>query len=152
MTDCLAQYYRCPDRFIRFAQTTPLSIGRGYFQFGAKTTCYGNYWGRKPAKVSTGTLPDVFGDAVIQDGIVYLPFDPSQVAHNLRYELYASDGWDQNGSSVLAKVYYFIRPILPVRLRRHLQKFSLRGWKDLQFPQWPVDRSVDTLLEQLFLL
>jgi len=152
MTDGLVQYYRCPERYIRFAPMTPLSIGSGYFKFGAKTTCYGNYFGHKPTEAPAGTLHDAVCDTTIKDGIVYLPFDPSQVAHNLRCELYTSEGGNRNGSSTVAKVYYFIRPILPVRIRRHLQKLRLRGWEDLQFPRWPVDCSVDNLFEKLLSL
>ena len=92
MTDGLVQYYRCPERYIRFAPMTPLSIGSGYFKFGAKATCYGNYFGHKPTEAPAGTLHDAVCDTTIKDGIVYLPFDPSQVAHNLRCELYTSDG------------------------------------------------------------
>jgi hypothetical protein len=54
--------------------------------------------------------------------------------------------------SALARAYYFIRPILPVAFRRHLQKFYLRGWEKIPFPRWPVDTSVDDLLGQLMLL
>ena len=152
MTDCLAQHYRCPERYIRFALKTPLSEDSGYFQFGAGATCYGSYFGRKPSEVPTGTLHDALCDTVIKDGTVYLPFDPSQVAHNLRCELYTSDWRNGTGAKTVAKVYYFIRPILPVRVRRHLQKLHLKGWEKRRFPQWPVDCSVDNVLRQLLVL
>lgn len=37
-------------------------------------------------------------------------------------------------------------------MRRHLQRFHLRGWDKVSFPRWPVDCSVDNLFEQLMLL
>jgi len=150
MNDCLAQYYRSPERYIRFALKAPPSGVAGYFQFG-KTTCYGSYSGR-PAKAPTETLYDAFSDAVVDDGTVYLPFDPAEVVHNLRCELYTADWRTGHARSLLAKAYYFIRPLLAVNVRRHLQRVHLRGWEKLPFPQWPVDCSVDDLLSELLLL
>jgi hypothetical protein len=49
----------------------------------------------------------------------------------------------------LARIYYFMRPALPVGVRRHFQKLHLRDRDKLTFPRWPVDCSVDKLLEQL---
>jgi len=48
--------------------------------------------------------------------------------------------------------YYLVRPILPVAVRKHLQAIRLRNWKRLRFPHWPVDRTVDNLMEQALLL
>jgi hypothetical protein len=52
----------------------------------------------------------------------------------------------------LSQIYYFLRPALPVSVRRHLQMLHLRNWRKLTFPSWPVDCSVDNLLERLMLL
>jgi hypothetical protein len=102
--------------------------------------------------LATGILRDAIRETVIQDGTIYLPFDPSQVVNNLRCELYVSDWLNKHSMSVLAKLYYFMRPVLSVGVRRHLQKFHLRGWDKPVFPRWPVECSVDNLLEQLLLL
>jgi hypothetical protein len=48
--------------------------------------------------------------------------------------------------------YYQVRPYLGVSIRKHLQRLWLRGWKGLTFPQWPVDRTVDRILERLLVL
>lgn len=152
MNECLTQYYRCPERYLRFAPKGPLSTENGYFQFGEGVTCYGSYCGHPLAEVSTGPLHDATADIVIQDGTAYLPFDPSQVVNNLRCELYVGDWRRSTSMSTLAKMYYFLRPALPVAVRRHLQKFHLRGWDKLAFPRWPVDCSVDQMLERLLLL
>jgi len=37
-------------------------------------------------------------------------------------------------------------------MRRHLQKLYLSGWDKRPFPRWPVDTSVDSLLQELFRL
>jgi hypothetical protein len=152
MNDYFTQYYRCPERFVRFATKKPLSATAGYFQFGDAVTCYGSYCGHEPAESVDGKLRDAISDTVIQDGTIYLPFDPSQVVDNLRCELYAGDWRNRNSTSVLAKLYYFIRPVLSVGVRRHLQKIHLGGWEKQVFPRWPVDCSVDNLLERLLLI
>jgi hypothetical protein len=47
------------------------------------------------------------------------------------------------------KIYYFLRPILGVSLRKHLQRINLQGWDKISFPHWPVDFTVENLLEQV---
>lgn len=152
MCDCLAQYYRCPDRFSRFASKQPVSAKNGYFRFGERVTCFGRCCGDQPAEFPQGFRPNVGSDCEINDGRIYLPFDPSEVIDNLRLERYVTNWRVEKPLSALAQIYYFIRPILPVAIRRHLQKIYLRGWRDIQFPRWPVDGSVDELFQQLLLL
>ncbi len=151
MIDCLTQYYRCPERFGRFLPKGPLDSTSGYFQFGPGATCYGSYCGYQTAHSPTPPLHDALRDVVIENGTAYLAFDPSEVVENLRREVYARD-WRQGATSVLARMYYFVRPALGVAVRRYLQRFHLRGWDNLSFPRWPVDCSVDNLLEQLLLM
>ncbi len=151
MMDCLARYYRCPEGPVRFLPNGTPDAPPGYFQFGPGTTCYGSYFGGQTAPSPAGPLPDAMADVVIEDGTMYLPFNPSQVVENLYREVYAGD-WRRGTSSILAKIYYLLRPALGIGVRRHLQRFHLRGWHKLSFPQWPVDCSVDKLLERLMLL
>jgi hypothetical protein len=152
MIDCVTQYYRCPESYIRFASKEPLATRSGYFQFGKGATCYGSYCGHQPAPVPTGPLHDALRDVVIEGGRTYLPFDPSQVIENLRRETYAHDWRQGKFLSALVRIYYVMRPALSVAVRRHLHKFHLRDWGKMPFPQWPVDCSVDNLFEQLLLL
>ena len=88
------------------------------------------------------------------NGITYLPFDVTQVVDNLRLELYSKNSRHDESflGSILNKIYYLLRPLLPGGVRRILQKARLSGWKSLKFPRWPVDRSVDLLFEQLLLV
>lgn len=148
----LTQYFRCPERYIRIASKKSLSTTTGFFQFGKEATCFGSYYGRQAAKFPTGMLHDASADIEIRDGTVYLPFDPSQVADNLLCERYMHDWRNKIVMSALAKAYYLIRPILPVGVRRHLQKIYFTGWDKLPFPRWPLDCSVDNLFRQLLLL
>ena len=152
MNSDLEKYFRCPDQYLSFALRSGYSSSCGYFQVGGTATCYGDYFGHQPAKRPDVVLHDALQDTVLENGTTYLPFVPSQVFDNLRSEKYASD-WRKTGlMSGLAKMYYFIRPVLSVGMRRHLQKFYLRDWEKLPFPRWPVDCSVDNLSQQLMLL
>jgi hypothetical protein len=148
----LAEYYRCPERYARFAlkEQQPLK-GAGYFLFGEGTICYGSCCGLEPAHAPDGDLQDASRDIAIEDGTIYLPFDPNEVMDNFRRELYV-DHWRSGSTSALAQMYYLVRPFLPVSVRKHLQKFHLRSWKQIPFPRWPVDCTVDTLQEHLMLL
>src|SRR5262249_43240731 len=53
---------------------------------------------------------------------------------------------------IIRNVYYWGRPLLPVAMRRVLQRFYLRGEMANPFPIWPVDRTVETLFEKLMAL
>jgi hypothetical protein len=151
MNGCLTQYYRCPERYSPLASKDTLPVTSGYFLFGPEATCYGNYRGQKAAQNPSGALHDALQDVAIEKGTTYLPFDPSQVVENLYREVYVGD-WRHGSLSILARMYYFVRPALGVAVRKYLQRLHLRGWDKLSFPRWPVDCSVDNLMEQLMLL
>jgi hypothetical protein len=151
MTDCLTQYYRCPDRYARLALKGPLSGASGYFRFG-DATVYGNYCGRQPSSLPGDDLFDASRDTYIAEGTTYLPFDLKQVIDNLRNELYVANGHDGHAQSVLARMYYSVRPILPFGVRSYLKQMYLKGWDEQPFPHWPVDCSVDNLAAQVLQL
>jgi DNA primase len=83
-------------------------------------------------------------------------FDLSEVATNLRKERYRKNGetWWQKAiaSDTVQRLYYFLRPVMGVGVRKHLQKASLSGWDKIAFPRWPVDVTVDTLMESAMTL
>jgi len=71
------------------------------------------------------------------------------VVENLRLERYRQQ---RNGrlelfatSEPVRTFYYLIRKCLPFRVRRELQRIYFSDWKELPFPAWPVDFTVDTL-------
>jgi hypothetical protein len=74
------------------------------------------------------------------------PFDPSEAVDDLRLERYASAS-ETCPSISLRNLYYSVRPLLPVSVRRHIQKIYLRGWNKISFPRWPLDVTVERLLE-----
>jgi hypothetical protein len=152
MNNCFAQFYRCPERYVRLALRGPLSETRGYFRFGEDAVCYGQYSGRRPSDSPADALYDASHDVSIEEGMTYLPFDLGQVVDSLRCERYTDNWPNGNPVSAAAKMYYWIRPLLPVTVRKHLQRIHLKDWDKLPFPHWPVDRSVDNLFRQVLLL
>jgi len=152
MNSELAQYFRCPEHYLSFALRGPLSSASGYFRMADNVVCYGSYFNRQPAEQPSGALFNALDDIISENGTIYLPFLPSQVADNLRSEKYVKDWRGTETMSLLAGLYYLVRPLLSVRVRRLLQKLYLSDWQVLQFPRWPVDCSLDSLFQHLLLL
>jgi hypothetical protein len=151
----IVDHYRCPERVAEFELAGTLSDDPGYFYFGPDTICFGNSSSGASSKLSTGPLHDAMADVTIKGGTVRLPFDPSEVIDNLRHERYRSDGADGSalpGGAIARSFYYSLRPFLPVSVRRHIQRAYLSDWRDIRFPRWPVDRTVEACLERLLIL
>ncbi len=152
MNHCLSEYFRCPERYLRFAPKGPLSETKGYFRLGQDAVGFGRYCGAETGHSPADEMPDALDDTLAEEGTIYLPFDPTEVVDNLRCELYTGDWRAGQAQSTLAAIYYFFRPVLPFGLRNRLKQFHLRNWEKLAFPRWPVDCSVDSMLEQLLLM
>lgn len=154
MTNILANYFRCPEKFAACFDSDEASGRAGYFRFGS-STLYG-----RPSRGSTATDPafpleDMAAHVAITGSRVSLPFDASEAVENLLLERYAAGYPNQSASglrSLVWKAYYQVRPVLPVAVRKHLQRISLRGRVQSPFPSWPVDRSVDNFLKDLLAL
>ena len=156
MNETLVDFYRCPETFVKLALAGELSPETGYFCFDRDAICYGqSAVGSLTKDVSNG-LRDL-SRLVTSDGpTLRVPFDPSQVVNNLRTERYATNGYAGNqgflSKAAVRKAYYTFRPWLPVSVRKHFQRLFLRGWDRLTFPKWPVDRSVELIMQRLLLL
>jgi hypothetical protein len=146
----LAEYFRCTASPVDFQVKDGLSQEPGYFRFGSAIVCYGRSSAGYRSKNPTGDLYDVSADVSRYGSSVRLPFDPSEVVRNFHYERYAGSSSGQNSTARLVRnAYYFVRPLLPISVRKHLQKAHLNGWRNLAFPHWPVDTTVDSLMEKL---
>ncbi len=145
----LSDFYRCPPMAADFELAPELSTAAG-FPATDKLIGYGVLAGRQPAGA---TLPEVHAE-VRDDKKVHLPFDPAEVISNLRLEKYMTRGESSrnNGGSFGRRLYYLLRPLMPVDVRKHLQRLSLRGWDQIPFPHWPVDRTVEQVYEWLLVL
>ena len=148
----LLEYFRCPESLVHVEKRGDLSSENGYFVF-RDAVCYGRLSGRRPSVHAEDDLADAFDGVEIDNGRVRLPFELSEVVTNIRREQYRQNGFrlfDRVTSGPAAqRAYYFMRPMLRVGIRKHLQKIRLSGWERIVFPRWPVDVSVDALLRHV---
>jgi hypothetical protein len=148
-----ADYFCCPDSYAEFRIDEALDggAGDGFFRFGGELLCYGRAAGQT-ASAPDGPIPDLLFMVQLDDASCVLPFEPTQVAESMRRERYVRTEGQSFSKRLIRQLYYLLRPLLPVRLRRPLQARWLRGWQDRPFPRWPVDSSVDRLFAQLMRL
>ena len=148
-------YYRSPADQASIVTQSQLSPLEGYFKFG-DAVAFGRVAGGPPAAHATDPLTDVLDAVTVSDGRPCLPFDLSDVATNLREERYRQNGhnWLQRtpAGAAARRLYYSLRPFMSVGLRKHLQKAHLSGWDKIPFPRWPVDMTVDMLMESAMTL
>jgi hypothetical protein len=152
MRNYLAEYFCCPENYVRISQDGELGIRTGYFRFGPQV-CYGQAAGLEVSDTPDVGLSDALPATKTGAGTTCLPFDLAQIVDNLRYERYAKGAvFHSPLASTAASVYYYVRPLLAASVRRRVQRAGLRYWKKLSFPHWPVDLTVDSLFEQLMLM
>jgi hypothetical protein len=151
----LLDYYRIPVKSVGgISLVTDSAPGEtGFFQFGKGNICYGRCKTGVAADVAGSSDFDASKDVHLHSTSIQLPFDFTEVVENLRLERYRQQG---NGSFRLfassepvRTIYYLTRNCLPFRARRELQRIYFRNWKELPFPAWPVDFTVDTLHEEI---
>jgi hypothetical protein len=151
MNNSFEQYFKCPERYVQFSLKGRLSPTKRYFRFGEDAVCFGRYSGQHPSNSPTGTLVDAACEVTLERRTTYLPFDVDEVVDGLRLEQYVSS-INGRADSALASMYYGIRPLLPISVRKYLQRLRLNGWDKIAIPRWPVDRTVDEIFEALMLL
>jgi hypothetical protein len=147
-------YFRCAESLADLSVAGELSKESGYFRLGSDAICYGQCSSVAPALRVTDSLPEVEA-GLMEAGAVQLPFNPAQVIDNLRFEKYFSDAAARDKSAAKAAIrsmYYLVRPLLPVAVRKHFQKMYLKGWDTVPFPSWPVDGTVEAIFDRLLLL
>jgi hypothetical protein len=149
-------HYCCPEEFVNIGLLGTLSEQAGFFRFGPEAVCYGRCSAFAPSIAPELPLIDALEYVRADESEIALPFDVAEAVSALRYERYVPTG---NGSSKKSRfqqleraAYYAIRPLMPVPLRKHLQRYSLRGWATKAFPSWPVDTSVEAILESVMAL
>ena len=155
MSTVLSERYRCAADSLEIGSAETLSSEPGYFRFDT-AVCFGRLAFGTPSPVTSPELIDARAGVRHLDGRVCLPFDLSEVVTNLRQERYAlaSTGHLQRfaDSKMARDLYRYIRPALPTGVRKHLQRAGLNVWNRIPFPRWPVDVTVETLLEQALVL
>ena len=143
--------YRWRPGMPQFESPQKLDGANGFFRFGPNVLCYGQSLHAEPCPSINGRLYDASNHVQTDQRTIVLPFDAKQVVDNLCYERYVlGSGWQawvQN--SWVRDIYYQFRPLFPVWFRKHLQRLYLGDWESIGFPAWPVDRTVELLLERL---
>jgi hypothetical protein len=147
----LLDYYRIPVESLDVI-SLPTDSGPGeigFFQFGRGGLCYGRCTTGVAANAAGSAEFNALKDVLRHGTTIELPFDFTEVVENLRLERYRQQ---RNGrlelfatSEPVRTFYYLIRKCLPFRVRRELQRIYFSDWKELPFPAWPVDFTVDTL-------
>ena len=155
MSEALSERYRCPEGLLNLDLVGPLSADSGYFRFGQNTICYGASASGFRTNQADDVLYNSEEDIRVNGQKLTLPFDPCEIIDNLRRERYTSP-LGQNGFKrwrrSLKSAYYFLRPLMNLNVRGCIQRAHLNGWRNLAFPRWPVDTTVENLCEQLLLL
>jgi hypothetical protein len=149
MRSVLSEYYRVPEEWETSAGAQTPVGNTGFFRFGSKIICYGS----DESEVVSGSVRARSADALERNrhkgSEIYLPFNISQIIEFLRREHYvqqlAPEPRQIGNHPLTRKAYYFLRHFLPTSVRRYLQKSYFYGWRNLPFPSWPVDFTVDTL-------
>ena len=148
----MLDHHRCPHNFGAFELAGKLSEHPGYFAFGAETVCYGNSSsGTRTARVA-GPLYDVLPHVRVDGGLLCLLWIRTRSSRTSDTSATATMGPRAEPCSatnqMIRRAYYWLRPVLPVAVRRLLQRAHLRDWKTIPFPHWPVDRSIEQILER----
>lgn len=144
----IVDYYRCPENMVEFRMKGDRSSDQGYFRFGEGIGFGSSCCGRRRSNCK-GELEDLAGYADLNGALPALPFDPDEVVDNLRLERYTKSlsDWNTVPLSYLRHLYYLFRPLLPVGIRSHLQR-AYASSSRVSFPRWPVDLSVEHILER----
>jgi hypothetical protein len=153
MNRALSDYYRLPPEALQCLASDVLAGNPGFFKFGERTTCYGRCRTGVSPNVEAAGQFDVLGLVGLAGPNISLPFDVEEVVENLRRERYEKDltlGRERVVTHEwIRKAYYLVRELLPVSVRRHMQRAYFSDWHTRSFPAWPVDFSVDSLHRQL---
>lgn len=156
MIRALSDYYRVPEGLFGRVSTPDSGGDVGFFRFGPNAICYGGCTSGVSTKIEDSDLFNAFRSVRFDETGIHLPFDPDVVIDNLRRERYVEHLVPGRERFVtqewILKTYYFARALLPVSVRRHLQRVYFSDWKNRTFPAWPVDFTVDTLHEEFLRL
>lgn len=145
------EYFRCPDQLVDFRLAGPLDSPTGFFRLGPDLICYGRIISGQTQRNPSAGLENVLSQNRTENSISYFPFDLDEVVDNLRFERYGagllSHLRPSLARSVARRAYYLARPLLPMSVRKHLQRLALHRWDERPFPSWPIDQTIDRLFD-----
>jgi hypothetical protein len=143
----LLERYRFPESYLKNSCSVDPANPQGFFTLGEGTVCFGACSVKEVRPSAEDGLCDVRDHMRIHKDNVHLPFDPDQLVDNLVLERYPIAEPNPVIHAALRAAYYELRQVLPISVRKVLQRAYLAGWERIQFPHWPVDISVERTLE-----
>lgn len=131
--------------------TAPLTTEDGCFRLDRNLLYYGE---SLAATYSTSDGADLLSLLRAIQPDLRIPCGLTPLIDCLTHERYmaSSQGTPPGPNRLLRKLYYSVRSILPASARSLLQRMYFRGWNKIAFPAWPVDLTVERLLESGLLL
>lgn len=148
-----SDHFRIADGCFELNSQGESSVEAGISGSGLHPSWFARRVSSRVAEDPGGVLFDAMPGTKIETGLCSLPFNLTATVENLRRERYIAatpvHNFSRSAHAVLRGAYYLVRPALPVSIRRHLQRASLGSWKRKRFPSWPVDRTVDSLFEEV---
>ena len=146
----VVEHYRCPEDFLDFELSDRLSTDEGYFNFSADVICYGRSCQGTRARRPESSRHDTFSDVTVQNAKLRLPFHPTEIINNLRWERYVEE--NKSSQKLLKKIYYHVRPFMTASIRARVKQFLARKRRMTVFPKWPLDTTVENICERLLSL
>lgn len=121
----LIDRYRCPEAFVNLPLRGRLSETAGFFRFGPGITCYGRSSAGTRARSAQPLLYDASNDVGVENSELLLPFNPTEIIDNLRWEGYVRP--DSRIRTFAKRAYYSLRPFLSDAARRRYSKGPAEG-------------------------
>jgi hypothetical protein len=151
----LVEFFRCPADLVslsslrkRHSELDPFRLDLGAHSYGSSTF-------DTSSSVNGASLCDGPQEPCPGEPDLRVPFDLSKIIDTLRLERYSIKTSGTTGallsSEAARQAYYQLRPMLSDSVRKGLQRLFLRQGDKLPFPKWPVDTSVECILENLLI-
>jgi hypothetical protein len=152
LSQALDERFRCSEKLFDLILNEQLSSEDRFFRFGLDAICYGRFHSATCESRSDSMLFDTMSDVSVLDGKLNVPFNPTEIIENLRMERYAHiPSMEGKFERFFRKLYYGLRPFTSLAIRKQIQKFHARNWRNQSFPKWPVDTTVENICETLLL-
>lgn len=124
----------------------------GFFRYGPNILCYGKSANGVARDFRQAGRFDACNAVTFTKTGTGLPFDFSELIENLRRERYVAALYrGRKGlrrGVHLRRGYYAVREALPQKIRQRIQRAYFKNWKEIPFPNWPVDFTADSLHQE----
>jgi len=148
----LVDRYRLPESMAQCCVQADLPPAEGFFQFGKDVICFGRCTSGPVANSAAAPLYDTWDSVSMNGHGLSLPFDPDEVVGGLLYERAFEPDERSAVDSVIRTAYYALRPLLIKDSRKHIQRVYMKAKSKATFPDWPLDWTVERILESLLTL